>query len=222
MVSTLNGRVPVILTIALAAFALGGCTAGEPVPEPTVTITPPVQEDPVAAAIVIDASGFVIEDSEGVPSQPILFASSPEEAIAAISDALGSDPEIVTEGEQTCFGEYTAARWGEGFTLTHGENLPLPADALFAVEATVAEVDGIRIEAPGGFAVGDQSLDLAASVPDAPLEELGTTGGVIVYYDVVTGTPDGGDEFYGAYSLDLEGAGAITNLEAPVDFRFDC
>jgi len=207
-------------------LALSGCAQPQPQPqlEPSSSPhgTPTATAAPAAATLVVDGSGLVLLSESGGELSRIAYSDDPEQAIAALTEAVGSSPQRGVEGQQTCFGEYDTARWGESLALKHGEALPLPADAAFEIDATGAEAGAIAVQTPQGFSVGDPIAELTASVPEAPAVQF-ETGGALVNFDVVTGTEqDGAEPYYGAQATDLEATGTIREIRAPLDFRFDC
>ena len=210
------------LTVAVGVLALTACAAPAPdqtaAPTPVPTSTP----EPVAETIVVGGSDFAVLDADGAELDRIAYSADPESAVDVLADAIGAAPETAVEGAQTCFGEYDTRRWDESLALKSGENLPLPADALFELEVTGELAGGIRLQTPQGFAVGEPIAELTASVPEAPAVQF-ETGGAVVNFEVVTGSEeDGAEPYYGAQATDLEATGLIGGIRAPLDFRFDC
>ena len=211
------------LTAAVAVlFALSGCAQAQPDPPASATPTPTETPDPSAATLVVGGSDFALLDATGEEIDRIAYSVPVEEAIAVLTEAIDASPQSAVEGQQTCFGEYETARWGESLVVKHGESLPLPGDAVFEIDVLGASAGPLRIETPQGFAVGESIAELTASVPEAPALQF-ETGGALVNYEVVTGSEqDGAQPYVGAQATDLEGTGLIGEIRSPLDFRFDC
>jgi hypothetical protein len=222
-IHTVSGRTVLAATLLLGLCGLTGCARAEqqPAATPAPTATPTATADP-ARTLVVSGGDFALLSGSGEELDRIAFSVPPEQAIAALTEAFGASPLQGVDGQQTCFGEYETATWGDSLTLKLGEVLPLPADAVFELDVTGPSVGAVRIETPQGFAVGESIAELTASAPDAPALQF-ETGGALVNFDVVAGTEENGAEpYYGAQATDLEGTGLVGEIRAPLDFRFDC
>jgi hypothetical protein len=209
------------LAIAIA-FSLAGCTADAPAPAetivapPTATATP--EPEPVAESIIIGGLSFSIEFDDD-SSVSFEYASDPDAAIAALTDAFGEVPTVTEPAEAHCNPSFVEHAWGDFSIRT--DYAWLPDGQRFAVLA-----DGplsVAVTGTDGSALGDDNSELfEASRPE--LAQKFTVDGSefsFVYFDVEEFAPgddlfDGVDERepWGGYSESVDGK--IRAIGAPL------
>ena len=228
----LGGSLLAVTAIAL----LAGCTpttSPTPTPStsttssiapsapPTVTPTPSPTASPEAAAIVISGANLVIADAEGEAIETIPFTSSPAAVITTLSEIVGTDPvRSKTPSGYSCAPVHSEATWDDRLTVSWGKDLTRATGAKFVVKASSATVgDGISLETPTGFSVGDSSKDLL-DVPGTYGYTNGdkSNGWTDVYYDPTAGSKDDIDAWAGAFASGKAEKGAITSLISPVEY----
>ncbi|WP_188509565.1 hypothetical protein [Conyzicola nivalis] len=229
---TINQRIRAVLLVAVAGFALVGCAPVDvPDPEPSASPTPSASAEPAAAAVYISATGFTVVDESDETVATALYSSDPQAAIAILTDAFGSEPELsVRPSDLNCVPEANVVSW-DGFALRYGIPVnSVPRGQLFEVESTAATVAGLSVETPGGASVGDPVGDVAAGLPAEQVGEPVTTDlGLIqsVAYEIGSGTyvpwdhPEFGSyDFWGASARSIDGM--IDRLDAPVLLQNQC
>jgi hypothetical protein len=214
----------------LAAVGLTGCAPtdaaeSEPTPAPTTTA------EPVASVLQVGGTGFTILDESDATLATVPYSADPEAAIAALTDAFGSEPELsVRPSDLNCVPEANVATW-DGLVLRYG----IPENAMargqqFELDNTGATVGGIAVETPAGASVGDPVEDVAAGLPAEQVHEPATTDlGLIewVDYEIGSGTyvpwddpAYGSYDFWGASARSIDGG--IERLVAPVLLQNQC
>ncbi|SDQ60365.1 hypothetical protein [Microbacterium sp. cf332] len=147
-------------------------------PSPTPSATP-TDAAPVAAEVVMAATGFTIVADDGSTLLEFRWRDEVGPAVAALTEAFGAEPRMsVYPGDGNHFPDYTAYDWS-GFTLydmivVDGDK---PRDE-YSIPTWIGigsnEVRGVPIEPEFGLAVGATADEVRASDPD---EEFPMSGG---------------------------------------------
>jgi hypothetical protein len=230
-------RIPLLVIVVSTLFVVPGCAAPEPRPSaPTADAapspTPPApSQTPEPMALVLRATSMESVDAAGEVIDSVDFSGTGEEAIAFIEDIAGAPPELSRrEADGGCSTGASQAAWGSGFRLTYDIATPTPTGLQLIVDADVSSLpNGVRIQTPTGFAVGDLVSDLEASLPGVHTDVYGE-GPVyrIVHYDVGFGVPlppdvlrDDPTQYWGALASGAEGE-IIATLAAPRTYIDTC
>lgn len=157
--------------------------AGSPAPEasgPSEAAPTPAETDaetagPTASEVVLGADGFSIVADDGSELYSYGWRDDAEAAVAALSDAFGSEPsESVYEGDGSHFPDYTSYDW-EGFMFRdmivteEGK----PRDEYFVpsyVMTTVNAVGDVAITPEFDLAIGLTADEVRALGPDREVE----------------------------------------------------
>lgn len=178
-----------VIAVALAVvgvFALSRADAN-PTPTPTPTVsalpspsasspTPPVPTTdttaPTVSRLVFAATGFDLQDEDGADVFVHEWADPGADAVAALSDAFGSEPtQSVREGDGTHFSDYAVYAW-PGFTFFDSipaeggrprEEYQLPS----YVEYAANEVAGIAVTTEFGLRIGMPIGEVRTLAPDS-------------------------------------------------------
>ena len=218
---------PVVLVAALA-----GCvgTAIEPTqPTPTSSTSPlpsptpePTPTADKATAIHIKASAVDVLSSVGRVFASLALNSDVTRAVTELTAALGAPPSVTQTTPDHCTASYTVESWGDGLSIWHGPNYPLPEGLTFGVGSTASNVQGVRVETPQGVAVGDPAAALITATPAANIEKADHTDGrwTSIWYDLVPVV----DGDYGAFALAKPDPGGdrIYSISSPVFRHGEC
>jgi hypothetical protein len=164
--------------------------SGLPAPAPTATPTPtptPTEAAPVAAEIVMAATGFTIVADDGSTLFDFRWRDEVEPAVAALTEAFGTEPGLgVQAGDGNHFPDYTIYDW-RGFTLYDMVEVPgdkprdeysIPTRAAITANA----VGGVALTPEFGLAIG---MDLEAARAAGPDEESEfRDGGLRFYFEI--------------------------------------
>ncbi|MGK9148658.1 hypothetical protein KXS11_13605 [Plantibacter flavus] len=185
-------RLIVLPALVAGLVLITGCTpqsaapdAGSSAPTASETRTPTPTPEPVVSRVVIGAEGvdFVAEDDTVLTS--VRYFDPTADLVAALSDALGTEPVVSADPGAIETAPGTRYTWG-GLSVTAREiDQSEPYDPATLVNAESAEEAGIRIEAVGGFAVGDGSETVADAISGAE----GATAEDVQRYVLSDGTP---------------------------------
>ncbi|MGZ0066826.1 hypothetical protein [Microbacterium arborescens] len=147
-------------------------TSAAPAPTPTPTPTPPPTDAaPVAAEVVMAATGFTILADDGSALLEFRWRDEVGPAVAALTEAFGAEPELgVQTGDGNHFPDYTIYDW-RGFTLYDMVEVPgdkprneygIPTRAAI----TANEVGGVALAPEFGLAIGMDVDAARAAGPD--------------------------------------------------------
>jgi hypothetical protein len=171
----------------------------------------------------VDADGRVIGSVE--------FSDTGAEVVAFVEEAAGTAPELTSvEPAGGCGSAASAAAWGSGFTLTYDIEAVTPTGFQMVVDVgEPALPNGVRVQTPTGFAVGDSVAELEASLSGVYTEQHGEGEAYrAVHYDVGFGAPaplgvlqDDPSSYWGAVASAIDGR-TITALTAPRTYVDTC
>lgn len=222
-------RTRAFLAIA-AVVALAGCATAAPAPPSapaqTASVAPSQTPEPaqVAESLVIGGLSFsiVFDDESSVEYD---YASDPQQAIDALSEALGEDPVVEDVPAARCSSAFTRAAWG-GFELRTG--FALPPQQQFSV--VVTNPVSLPVASSDGSVLGEDNAEFFAAAPDNFKDASGTTS--TIRFDVQNLAASGelynengpvrsadGDFAWGGTTVAR--SGAVTVISAPVYFT-DC
>ena len=221
---------PVVLVAALAGSVGTAIEPAQPkptsspsqVPSPTPTPTPTPSAAAKATAIHINASAVDVLSSDGRVVASLALNSDVKRAVTELTAALGAPPSVTQTTPDHCTASYTVESWGDGLSIWHGADYPLPKGLSFGVGSTASKVQGVRVETPQGVAVGDLAAALITATPAANIEEAEHTDGTwtSIWYDLVP-VADGD---YGAFALAKPDPGGdrIHSISSPVFRHGEC
>ncbi len=175
--------IAIVLLLNWAPAPAAAPGAGSPTPEastpspaaPTPAPSETQTEDPTASAVLLGADGFTIVADDGSELYSYGWRDDAEAAVAALSDAFGSEPsESVYEGDGSHFPDYTSYMW-DGFT--YFDMIPTEGgksrDEYFIpsyVTITGADVGDVAITPEFDLAIGLTADEVRALGPDRELE----------------------------------------------------
>lgn len=176
----------VIAWLGIAALALVGCSQlAESNAQPSQTNSPTTQsptatESPApaaAASIVLSVAAIQIADGSGAVMSEHGYFESTAEVVAALTDALGTQPIVSSYDGHGDSPSGTSYDWG-GFEIRDGEwPTEAPYYPEFSVFLTAATVGGLAFSTSDGVSVGDSLSAVAAAHPahvqsyeDGPVE----------------------------------------------------
>jgi len=155
-----------VVTALLLVAVLGGCAAApsdvlavpssgpsetsDPTPTPTVEAPAPV------TTVVLSGASVASVDAAGTTVQTKPYSDGAEVAVALLVDATGEEP-VVSEVAESCAAAHTSYEW-DGMQLVDWADAPQ-----FAIVVSGATVGVVRIEAAGGYAVGDDVTQFVAA-----------------------------------------------------------
>lgn len=161
----------IILPALVAGLALiTGCSSQSAVPAPSSAAPSATQTEaaePVASRVVIGGETVeVIADDDQVMSS-VRYFDPATEMVEALTEAFGAEPVVSADagGIETPPG--TRYTWGKFAIVDRDIEQAEPYLPAINVYAESAEESGIRIEAAGGFAVGEPAETAAAALPNA-------------------------------------------------------
>lgn len=139
-----------------------------PTPTPTPT---PADAAPVAAEVVMAATGFTIVADDGSALLEFRWRDDVGPAVAALTEAFGAEPELgVQPGDGTHFPDYTIYDW-RGFTLY--DMIEVPGDkprAEYSIPTWVSiranDVQALPITPEFALAIGLSADAVRSSAPD--------------------------------------------------------
>jgi hypothetical protein len=145
--------------------------------------TPAPTIAPAVAVLQLSGSDIRALGADAVEIDAVELSAGADVVVAFLSDAVGNEP-AVSEETEGCAGPHTRYQWtGLDVTAWTGSD-----DVVVGVSASSA--GGIRLEATGGFAPGD---DVSAFSAAADPANVGSMGGVntLVAFDVVSRSAQG-------------------------------
>jgi len=173
----------VILAALLSVvLATTGCAAQQtpatqPTAEPSVTPKP----EPVAERVLVGGLSFSIEFDDGSTAD-YPYSSDADAAIAALSTAFASEPEVSESGEVQCTAPYTLSEW-DGFMVFSNTEAPAPGQvfSVFAQKGAPLEV-----ETTDGSVLGTDNSAVIQSTDDALKDSFESEGSTLttVRFDV--------------------------------------
>lgn len=190
-----------------------------PTPAPTPTIAAPV-----AAEVVMAATGFTIVADDGSSLLAFRWRDDVGPAVAALTEAFGAEPELgVQPGDGTHFPDYTSYDWA-GFTLydmvfVEGDK---PRDEYSMptwISIRANEVAGVAVAPEFALAIGAPADAVRSNGPDDEWPMPGD-GAVRFVFDIDRTdflSPDGAveDLSYSVFADAEEGSGVIDILYRP-------
>ena len=200
------------MTIGLGLL-LAGCASPQATPAPTESSsatpspTPTPQAPPLVATIVIAGTEIRSVLADGTPGETIPYSAPPEEALAFLSRAFGSDPVRVQTEEAHCSPSHSLATWDDMVKVTLGGPWT-PVGQTFSITALAGEYAGVVLDTPTGESVGEDAANLLSALPADRLHRFG--GSSNPYTDALY-EHEGGD-LYSAYEDD-PAWGAIAFVE---------
>ena len=213
-------RVRLVSLIAVGVLALGGCSSapsagGSARPSTSTSAEPvPTASAKQTAKIQIDRKGLTLLASDGTQIERILYSSDPTASVAILASRIGSTPQSQSSESNECARAQTFVEWGNGLRLTWVTD---PAERhspyLWARSDAPTIANGISIETPQGFSVGDSITELAAASPGAVVQDW--EGGTQVWFDLDA------DE-NGVLADATPKSGPVRILTAPVNVHQDC
>jgi hypothetical protein len=232
--ASIHRRLAVAALIA-TALVTTGCgaveTPTEPAPTPASspdrTHTPAA--DPDVVALVLRATSMETIDEAGAVVDSIDFTAPGAEVVAFVEEVAEVAPVLSVWEPHNCSRGANAANWG-GFSVGYDFVDPSPTGLGVVIDTSDPTLpNGVRVQTPSGFAVGDLASDLETAQPGVFAEVFGE--GELVYtsvhYDVGGGIPlSRYDEAY--YDNNYWGAsasatnGVIERLSSPRPYEDLC
>jgi hypothetical protein len=182
-------RIGVIGIVVLVA-TLAGCASPAPAPaassasDPVANTPAPIVEPAVATVLQFSGSDIRALGADSVEIDSVELSAGADSAVAFLSDAVGVAPAVSEETDEGCAGPHTRYQWaGLDVTAWTGSDD-------FVVGVSASTTGGIRLEATGGFAPGDDVSAFSASADPA---NVGSMGGAntLVAFDVVSRSTHG-------------------------------
>lgn len=198
-------------------------TSAVPAPTPTPTPTP-TDAAPVAAEIVMAATGFTILADDGSTLLEFRWRDEVGPAVAALTEAFGAEPELgVQTGDGTHFPDYTIYDWA-GFTLYDmifvDGNKPRDEYGIPTwVSIRANEVQAVPITPEFGLSIGSAADAVRSNGPDDEWSMPGD-GELRFVFDIDRTdflSPDGAvrDLSYSVFADATEGVGVTDILYRP-------
>ena len=209
--------------------ATATAAASTPAPAPEATATPAPAPDPLASVdtIVVTAAGLSLRQGESELASLDVVALPLDEAVALLTRALGEPREAGVQ-EDHCQPAQTRWGWGEGTYLGTPDLHTDEGTLTFGTKDTSIETsDGrsVRLQTPGGVAVGDPIAPLAEATDPAYTDDFSADPSrevLSLVYDLVRADEVSGDEIspYGAsvHSID----GLVTAILGPSTLKDYC
>jgi hypothetical protein len=162
--------------------------------------------------IEITAAGFRVLDADGIELGSQIIGDDAAPAVAALTEAIGAEPEVITETLDTGCVAGTYYLWDDAITLFAFD--PPRRDDLTQTELTVrsADVGSLAIRTDAGFAVGDDGRAYAAGLP---ADQVSEQTGSFVWEK--SGEIDNGGAMiaYGGVAFTDFDSGVVTSLLTP-------
>lgn len=172
MLTTRSGRTQrsVAGLLALAALALAGCSDS----------TPNAVSSTAVAITTLQFSGSDVNalDADEQSIDAVTFAEGATAVVELVSDVLEIAP-TVTENEEQCAGANTQYSW-DGLTVVQWAGT-----TDFTTSFTAASIGDVRLEATGGYAIGDDVSAFAAN-PSTQSSKAPNTDDLFVAFDPVS------------------------------------
>lgn len=197
-----------------------------PTPTPTATPTPTPAADPLAAVdtIVFTAAALSLREGGAEIGSVPLVGEPLDDAVAVLTRVLGQpEPDGVLRDH--CVKAQTRWAWDE-LRLGTADLYTDEGTLSFRVETpTVTAADGheVRVETPGGVAVGEPIGPLVAAVPVDQHDTFDPagTGHISVVFDLVRTRESHGEMFpHGAIAWGDEGV--VRGLGGPAELKDQC
>ena len=175
------GRLAAVIVVSGAL--LTGCASTLPAASPARapgldTPTPTVAP---AAVAVLQFSGSDIRalGADSVEIDSVKLSAGADSVVAFLTDAVGIVPAASEETDEGCAGPHTRYRW-TGLDVTAWTG----SDEL-VVGVSESAAGGVRLEATGGFAPGDDVSAFSAAADPANVGSMGGTN-TLIAFDVVS------------------------------------
>lgn len=212
-----------VLPAVIAAIALlTGCAsqAATPIsPSTEAAATPSMTSAPKEAAVarvIVGSQRVEVLTDDDTSISSVRYFDPVDQMVKALTQAFSDDPVITPDLGGNDVAPGTRYTWG-GFAVVERDVLQSePYAPAVVVYWDTADVNGIRIEAAGGIAVGDPTDPLTAAGPDGLLRSS-TTEYVMFRVDL-TPLPAGveyGDTPSFAVSVLAVTGGSVTRMVAP-------
>jgi len=200
-------------------------TSATPAPTPTPTpTTTPTDAAPLAAEIVMAATGFTIVADDGSTLLEFRWRDEVGPAVAALTEAFGMEPGLgVYPGDGNHFPDYTIYDWA-GFTLYDmifvDGNKPRDEYSIPTwVSIRANEVQTVPITSEFGLAIGSPADAVRSNGPDDewPMPEHGELRFVFDIDRTDVLSPEGTvqDLSYSVFADTAEGLGLVDILYRP-------
>jgi len=208
------------LVALLLAVALSGCAGSSvdavaaPSSSPTETSTP--TPDPTATAevpapvttVVLSGASVASADDSGATVQTLPYSGGPEGIVALIVAASGTEP-VVTEVAESCAAAHTSYQW-DGVQLVAWSGSPQ-----FTIVVSKATAGAVRVEAAGGYAVGDDVSQFVAAQSPENIGRFDDSGRqLFVSFDTVD-TVVSGEYTSPLGAVGLVDSGTLSSIIAP-------
>ena len=171
--------------MAVIAMVLAGCASpglapvAVPSRTPSATPTPEAAPEPTVAVLQFSGSDIRALGADAVEVDTVELSAGAASVVAFLSDAVGIEPAISEETDEGCAGPHTRYQWtGIDVTAWTGSDD-------FVVGVSQSTAGGVRLEATGGFAPGDDVSAFSASAPPANVGSMGGTN-TLIAFDVVS------------------------------------
>ncbi|MFZ4895923.1 hypothetical protein ACL9RL_15885 [Plantibacter sp. Mn2098] len=213
----------VLPAVIAALVALTGCTPQAAAPEssatnatePSATPTAP----PVVASVLVRAEAVEVLGDDGSTIASATYFDAASTFTEMLTAAFGAAPVVEPDegGIETPPG--TRYTWSGFFIVDRDIDQQEPYDPAITAYVIVPEVNGIRVETVGGYAVGDNAEAVATTYPDEVSRYTLTEGGelLMVRADRVDIPPTGDKPEKRSWAVAVLGKtdGLVTNLIAP-------
>ena len=212
-------------TAVALLLALMGCTGGDvppvtPAPSVDASRPPSPPAAPSLGVVRLGTTKLTLVASNGTTLATIPTSASPVDAVAELTKALGRAPKVTETTPNYCYASYTIEDWG-GFSLYHGASYPLPAGVAFGFSSSRPIVgNGVRVEGPGGVAVGESASALLAGTSSTDIDRALNKGveSASVWLDLQPGSMPGDQVGTRVFVETVAGSAPATAISGP-DFR---
>jgi hypothetical protein len=221
-----------IVVVALASVALAGCASTPSVSSaPTVTSPKPTPtSNKTVAALIVSGTSVTTRNAAGDPLRSQPYSAGSASMIRFLTDALGAAPQKIASANPECVKPSSEQYWG---ALNAGVAVRIPANPApplfdWVVEVRGSSVGSVAVRSSAGFAIGDDTTTLVASLPATQTVGLhdpvpGSSGNTSQFvFDLATSIPGSGKSIaYGGAALSDGNRAAV--IVAPADVtRFGC
>ena len=207
-----------VITALVLIVALSGCaTASSDVlaapssaPAETATASPsPTVEAPAqATTVVLSGASVGSVDASGSTVQTLPYSAGAEGVVALFVAASGEEP-VVSEVAESCAAAHTSYQW-DGVQVVAWATGPQ-----FAIVVSRATVGAVRVEAAGGYAVGDDVSQFVSAQSPEDIGRFDDSGRqLFVSFDTVD-TVVSGEYSSPLGSVGLVDSGILTSIVSP-------
>lgn len=175
-------RVRLVAVTLVSVALLTGCAPTPPAASPVTpsagSTPPPTVAPAVVAALQFSGSDIRAFAADAMEIDAVGFADGADAVVTFIADTVGIEPTMTEEADEGCAGPHTRYQWpGVDVTAWTGSDE-------FVVGVSEPTVGGIRLEATGGFAPGDDVSAFSAAASPANVGSMGGTN-TLIAFDVV-------------------------------------